>query len=255
MAEIISEKLKSSNNLHRRLVQRLKRSELLANTFFITTNYDILCDNALLEVDDSVINYGFDFRNNWEGTLNYPDQRSSLLFKLHGSLNWLLCPTCNTVKQTPYVKSVYHLVSDPNQSYCNKCSSFYSPIIIPPTFYKDMSNVYLNMVWNKAELNLTYAAHLIFCGYSFPDADIHIKYLIKRIQKNRNKNNLKITVVNNHVGKSEEMKLEEKSRYTRFLGEQLNYTELSFEEFAANPGKILGEVKAKSSKSKKSIVY
>jgi len=46
---------------------------------------------------------------------------------------------------------------------------------------------------------------------------------------------LKITVINNHSGKKEEMKAEEKNRYNRFLGSEVNYTGFSFEEFANNP--------------------
>jgi hypothetical protein len=41
---------------------------------------------------------------------------------------------------------------------------------------------------------------VVFCGYSFPDADIHIKYLLKRAQTNRDRP-LHFTVVNNFKGK------------------------------------------------------
>ena len=37
-----------------------------------------------------------------------------------------------------------------------------------------MSNVYLSSVWNKAEHAFRNSDLVIFCGYSFPDADIHI---------------------------------------------------------------------------------
>jgi len=125
---------------------------------------------------------------------------------------------------------------DPSSSYCQRCETVYSPIIVPPTFYKDLSKVFLSQVWNKAENELSEVEHLIFCGYSFPDADIHIKYLIKRIQKNRrNPQSLKITVINNHKGKKAEIKNEEKLRYQRFLSYNVNYTDFGFEEFADNP--------------------
>ena len=64
----------------------------------------------------------------------------------------------------------------------------------------------------------------------------HVKYLIKRIQKNRrNPQSLKITVINNHKGKKKETKDEEKLRFKRFLGHNVNYTEFGFEEFAKDP--------------------
>lgn len=239
LAEVLNEELHRSKGIHKQLVRNLKR-DFLQNTYFITTNYDILCDNALLDITNITgINYGFDFRNYNRNDFQQLDTNSPYLFKLHGSLNWLYCPTCNTVKQIPYEKGVYNLITDPNQSYCPKCHSFYSPIIVPPTFYKDMSNIYLGMVWNKTELALTYVKHIVFCGYSFPDADMHIKYLIKRIQKNRRTDNLKFTVINNYIGKSEESKKEEKDRFIRFLGNNVEYTDMDFEEFAKNPTKIL----------------
>ena len=84
------------------------------------------------------------------------------------------------------------------------------------------------------------ANHIIFCGYSFPDADIHIKYLVKRAQTNReNHAPLKVTVINHDAKKTPEQALDEERRYKRFLGNDVDYTDLSFERFAANPLPII----------------
>ena len=80
--------------------------------------------------------------------------------------------------------------------------------------------------------------HVIFCGYSFPDADIHIKYLLKRAQTNRD-GELRITVINHFVGKKLKESEPEKERFQRFLGTAVNYTTMSFEEFSANPLAII----------------
>jgi hypothetical protein len=129
---------------------------------------------------------------------------------------------------------------DPTQSFCKNCDSIYSPIIVPPTFYKDLSRVFLNEVWNKTENELLEAEHIIFCGYSFPDADIHIKYLLKRVQKNRRAGiPVKFTVINSFDGKDEDVKKEEEYRFKRFLGANVNYTNLSFKDFANNPEAVI----------------
>lgn len=237
MADIIDNSLRTSKNIHKKLVEKLKSNGDLANTIFLTTNYDILCDNAILDLyPNDKVDYSVDFVNYIEGSFERPDLKSIKLFKLHGSLNWLYCPTCNNLRITPYKKGVYTLMIDPSSSYCGKCETIYAPIIVPPTFYKDLSKVFLSQVWNRAENELLEIEHLIFCGYSFPDADIHIKYLIKRIQKNRVfQNPLKITVINDHTGKRIEIKNEEKLRFQRFLGDSVNYTNFSFEDFASNP--------------------
>jgi NAD-dependent SIR2 family protein deacetylase len=240
MADIINESLRISKNLHRTLINKLVDLGQIDNTVFVTTNYDILCDNALLDLDQKKVDYGVDFVNYKEGSFLRPDFDSIKFFKLHGSLNWLYCPTCNNLRITPNSKGVYNLIVDPSQSFCKTCKTVYSPIIVPPTFYKDLSKVFLNQVWNKTEIELLDTEHLIFCGYSFPDADIHIKYLIKRIQKNRPERcGLKITVINNHAGKKSQVKAEEKNRYIRFLGQQIDYTNYSFEDFANNPSIVI----------------
>ena len=84
---------------------------------------------------------------------------------------------------------------------------------------------------------------LIFCGYSFSDADIHIKYMIKRVQTSRKKSPLKFMVFNSYEGKREESKKKEEDRYKRFLGEEVIFTDNSFEEFVNDPLRFINAVK------------
>lgn len=226
MSEVINDKLKNPNGVHKKLIDNLKSSKLLQDTVFISTNYDILIDNAL----NPNIDYGIDF-------MNAPEKTDDLvqLFKVHGSLNWLYCPTCNKVTLTGREKGVIRLMTDVNRNNCcSRCGSLFMPIITPPTYFKNMNNVFLSNIWNKVENAFQDIDHLIFCGYSFPDADIHIKYLLKRVQTNRNKA-LAITVCNNHKNKKKELRDNEKERFKRFLGNKVLYTDTTFEDFACNP--------------------
>ena len=255
MAKAIADSLHRVKGLHRQLISNLNRKGLLEATIFISANYDILIDNALLavrlveEIPGSTLDYGVDFTN-FELPENFPQRRmiwrrpkptATKLFKLHGSLNWLYCSTCNTLTLTPGMKGAIQLISKTRQdiAMCRFCKSLMSPIIVPPTFYKDMSRVFLSLIWNKAENALRHVNHIIFCGYSFPDADIHIKYLLKRVQTNRGDGNaLRFTVINHHRGKKEQQVKEEKERFKRFLGSKVKYTKASFAEFADNPKKF-----------------
>lgn len=241
MARAIHNNLFTSKKIHLKLVNKLRKQNKLSDIFFVSTNYDILIDNAIVkQLPNFTLDYGVDFVNYKESDdWSKPNSNSISLYKLHGSLNWLYCPTCNNLRLTPKEKGVIKLLGVENYSHkdasCKSCNTIYSPIIVPPTFYKDFTNVFLNLIWNKTEQDLLNTDHIIFCGYSFPDADMHIKYLIKRIQKNRRMNNLKISVVNNHSRKSKIAKDVEKYRYKRFLGNAINFTDLSFENFAINP--------------------
>ncbi len=236
MAKIIHEKLISSRGYHNTLVEKLKSIDQLKNTVFISTNYDILIDNALISLyPEYSLDYGVDFTNfDKNNSWKRPEKNLIQLYKIHGSLNWLYCPTCNRLTLTPKEKGVIRLLTDFSNSTCKTCESVIVPIIVPPTYFKDMSNIFLSLVWHKSEMSLTDVDHIVFCGYSFPDADIHIKYLIKRIQTNRKKT-MRFTVFNQHTGKAQEIINEEKKRYYRFLGKQVNYTDKSFENFVNDP--------------------
>jgi NAD-dependent SIR2 family protein deacetylase len=237
LADIIHNSLKRKAVLHRALVNNLSEMRKIGNVTFLTTNYDILCDNALLDLwPGKLVEYGVDFVNYRDETFQRPDETAIPLFKLHGSLNWMHCPTCNNLRLTRKRKATYDLISNPQHAICPICDTTYSPVIVPPTFYKDLSKVFLSDVWYRAEIALLEVNHIIFCGYSFPDADIHIKYLLKRVQKNRHPNlPLKFTIINNHDRKEPAEKIEEKNRFKRFLGDRINYTDLTFREFAHNP--------------------
>lgn len=231
MAKAIHDSLKRSKHLHRDLVHNLKNKHLLPDTVFITTNYDILIDNAISSLSPTSpganLDYGVEFLNSSRGEWVRPNPQAVPLYKLHGSLNWLYCPTCNGLTLTPYVKGVVSLITDMpklGEALCRSCSAIMTPIIVPPTFYKDMSRVFLGVIWNKAESVLREAEHIIFCGYSFPDADIHIKYLLKRVQTNRpNAKTLRFSVINHYKGKKRAQVIDEKERFMRFLGKNVSY--------------------------------
>jgi hypothetical protein len=192
MAITIKEKLNIGLSHHRNLVERLAGEGTLSKTAFISLNYDILIDNALTNCYPSYdLDYGIEFAN-FENNQECPrsdnswkrprPRKSIFLYKLHGSLNWLYCPTCIALTLTPKEKSVPGLVFKSEK--CKKCGSEMIPIIIPPTFFKVMSNFYLQQIWYKSEIALRQAKNIIFCGYSFSDADIHVKYLLKRAEIN-----------------------------------------------------------------------
>jgi hypothetical protein len=110
------------------------------------------------------------------------------------------------------------------------------PIIIPPTYFKALSNLYLRQIWHAAEQTLLKCDRIIFCGYSFPDADVHVRYLLKRVEVNVDRTP-DVFIVNEHEGKGESDRQAEKDRYTRFFRDKakIHWTRLSFEDFCENP--------------------
>ena len=106
-----------------------------------------------------------------------------LLLKIHGSLNWLYCPVCNHIKLTPKEERAIKAFYDIEK--CEECKTPMEPVIIPPTFYKEMSNPFIQQIFLKADKVLRNAKRIFICGYSFPDADLHVKYLLKRAEQFR----------------------------------------------------------------------
>jgi len=236
IALYLEEKLRTGGNFHRALVQQLREAGKLETTSFISLNYDILIDNALVLLGSTGITYAVRFANK-----NQPNRpRAVPLLKMHGSLNWLFCPTCNALDHYDGEKVAAQLTDQPHRGVCDRCQEPRVPILIPPTFFKVMSNFYLQQIWKRAEEELRKARRIIFCGYSFPDADVHIKYLLKRAEVNRVGRPPAVFIVNEHEGKTAHQREMETDRYLRFFRDKtrVHWTGLSFEQFAANPSAI-----------------
>jgi hypothetical protein len=114
------------------------------------------------------------------------------LLKLHGSLNWLYCKTCQRLEigasdSRKYLKVLGRFVGPSlEQSYrtdssaCPTCQSRLRPLLIAPTHLKDYRIPHLAQVWYEAEQVLREASRVVFIGYSLPEDDVEVIYLLKR---------------------------------------------------------------------------
>jgi len=236
MAAAIQHQLDFTNQnkheYHRKLIRQLEKPLLNKNIVLVSTNYDLLADNAILHIGANC-DYGFEYSN-------FDSQNSIRLLKIHGSLNWLFCPVCKHIQVNNAQKAMIDATLRPNDSRCRFCQSIQSSIIIPPTYYKDMSNPYLQKVYELTEQELLSAKEIIFCGYSFPDADMHIKYLLKRAEQNSNRSTpLEIKIINHGFNPDEE------NRYLRFFKDKSNVhyiKDSSFEDFSNDPRRFLSSI-------------
>ncbi len=224
ITEVLSKKLETPTGYHKTLIERLRCENKLEETVFVSLNYDILIDNALLKKNLRP-NYNIPF------TRGYPKRGQKIpLFKLHGSLNWLYCPRCVEIEYTEMTKGAAGLLS--NDKKCANCGQTMVPMLIPPTFLKQLKNPYLQQIWQRADTVLRNCRRIIFCGYSLPEADLPLRYLLKRIQINRKIEDypLDIYVVNKSNGVSDWTK----EQYLRFFGQiQIHYLDdMNFQTFA-----------------------
>lgn len=238
IGKVLDIKLKGkTNNFHLKLVNRLKNEDKLLRTSFISLNYDLIIDNVLgdlcrkNEENKLYLDYGINFMNSdWRKPI---PERSIPLFKIHGSLNWLYCPTCNQMEYT-YNKKDKSYSSVYRNKACRGCQTPMGPVIIPPTFYKNMNNRFIQEIFLKSEKVLRDADEVFICGYSFPDADIFLKYILKRAEL-FNQKSPKVHIVNrnpqrNHGNKESDYKNNKINRIFKNKT-NINFTDLSFQEF------------------------
>lgn len=107
--------------------------------------------------------------------------------KLHGSLNWLQCPSCQRVyvdMSNKIAIDQYHL-KEP----CRHCeenlgasnSHILESNLIMPTFLKNFGNAQYKIIWQNAGVELSEASKVVFIGYSLPMADFEMRQLLARM--------------------------------------------------------------------------
>jgi len=152
----------------------------------ISLNYELLIDNAIVRTLKQPINYGVETRTPQRNSRKKVPQASPhgiALYKLHGSLNWLYCPSCQELVVTQSDEGVQYIFSQSQQSskgVCDQCGGRYEPLIITPSLTKSYANLLLNEIWRQAEDRLARADQVVFVGYSLPDADAYVKAMFKR---------------------------------------------------------------------------
>ncbi|MBS3749248.1 MAG: hypothetical protein KGY65_03915 [Candidatus Thermoplasmatota archaeon] len=222
----------NANNTHERLMQALfSDSTFQQDEYgFISFNYDLLLDKSLMKIleNDIYVDYGITFANetifhppfeHWET----PGERCIRFLKPHGSFNWMHCPTCNSmyitgVKESRIFSTGYlHTVE-----HCLKDKTELSYVMHPPSLYfKTHRNIYVQLVWKHTYDLLAEADKVYFIGYALKDADVWMKYILKKSQVQKPKD---FIVVNPQPASQ----LHE--TFERLLGE-VNYLNQDFSTF------------------------
>jgi len=109
--------------------------------------------------------------------------------KLHGSLNWLQCPSCQRVyvdmsnkiaiNQYEAKEKCRHCQKNLGESDSHELTSN----LIMPTFLKNLNNTQYKLIWQNAGVELSEASKIIFIGYSLPMANFEMRELLARIVK------------------------------------------------------------------------
>lgn len=167
------------------------------NLTLISMNWDSLFDNFIhnacikMKPIEADIDYCIDNEciDNFLTSVKLKSQGNYniKLLKPHGSTNWLICKNCGRL-YTHYTNdiTIRNMSRDTSLNviceYCNreKKASELAPLIITPTYIKSLENVHLKSIWYNMYIEISQADELYFIGYSLPNADFELKYLLKK---------------------------------------------------------------------------
>lgn len=176
------------NKAHIKIAQFIKKHP---DAGIITTNYDCCIDEALKNENLS-IQKTIDFNTDDE------PKTGIKLIKMHGSINWTYCESCQRTREFDFTKMKKDY-NDDSASYpvigiCNKCTGQRRPLLVPPLSFKFMMFPSLIELWNAAREKIEIAEYLIVVGYSFSDADNYITKTVSfSMAKNENQKMIVIT--------------------------------------------------------------
>jgi hypothetical protein len=164
-------------NHHKKLVDMMKNDDTI-----ITFNYDCLIDEALKRHGKGKWNprYGYGFKLGSRGTFLKGDQhwrpsqvasrkQTIKLYKLHGSLHFIISGYRVQLKERPYTKQAGSLRFT----------------IIPPESSKRYEEGAFARIWKLASQAIHGANSLVIIGYSIPATDSHANALLRVSVKKR----------------------------------------------------------------------
>ena len=163
------------------------------------------------------------------------------LIKIHGSLNWKYCDCCNQVLLTPLNKKLDLGINgaeatSPAQSrvreragshQCHRDGNAYHTLLVPPSHMKDLSHTIHSQLFIEASEELRRARKIVFVGYSLPEADVHVKAIIKKSIRPHTE----VAAVD--INETEEFRL----RY-REISKRTQFITLPFEDLVGSPAKM-----------------
>ena len=202
---------KTTNNLDPKsrfgvsaLIKRLYSFNNDRRFTFVTFNHDLLIEKSLERLSHSetyknipwnlsqAYNIGFEGYRKVRGqprVFRMNGSRESVrILKLHGSLNWVYRVKSGTDPKNsirnpstiPHCVNSQKIRTSLSQKIGNRRYKLV-PLIVPPIYEKSSKNqTILGPLWQAASDALRSADEIIVFGYSFPDADVSAKALLRK---------------------------------------------------------------------------
>lgn len=172
------------NAAHKAIADYVQKNK---STSILTTNYDCCMDLAL-GTERVNFSYLVDFANR-KPARKAASLRCSLI-KLHGSLNWFYCDTCQQVHLIDIKKTVKDYIADQGCysviAVCKDCGGQRRGLLVPPLAMKFDLAPPLTPLIERAQEAFNHAQVIVVVGFSFAEADLYIsRMLTKALQTSK----------------------------------------------------------------------
>ncbi|RHX84757.1 hypothetical protein [Leptospira stimsonii] len=246
----ISQSISNGTHKNSEILGKLKKYILSNKSGVVTTNYDLIMDNLLLNsgywfpgtgygpIMDPVPHITRNIESQFKSS-NYYCESEIKLLKLHGSLNWAV-----PVHQAPWKTNECYL-NPPNtrenlmwldatqSSFYNESLGLnwpYTPFIIPPVFGKKLDSNIIHDIWYRATSRMKVSNKLYFIGYSFPESDLLFERMLREGSgKGFLNQDKEVHIVNKYI--DDRMKIRVKNI---FYNVNVDYHEVDAMEFIDN---------------------
>jgi hypothetical protein len=146
------------------------------NAAVVSFNWDLILDQLLFSGDLDSHSYG----------LSKKLGAGPLLLKPHGSLNWYEGPQLKHVKDVKKAEIFHrndaskcvHAFLRPRHVK-SKSGKRYTPLIIPPTYFKNFKPSIFKRLWQNCTDVLSTPKRIVFLGYSLPASDLHAHFIFR----------------------------------------------------------------------------
>jgi len=168
------------NPAHAAIASLAKQCERVS---VVTTNYDGCIDQAMIDGK---------LRPHYLIEMEQPKDGCVTLVKMHGSINWSYCDSCQEMKlhELAHMRKSYDAdtLSFPVIGICKNCGGQRRPMVVPPMSFKFVMFPPLLVLWDRAQAAFNDSSIIVSVGYSFSEADIYITKMISRAMgQDRNK--------------------------------------------------------------------
>jgi hypothetical protein len=154
------------------IVKKMRREK----AGIVSFNWDLILDQLLFNGELNSESYG----------LSKKLGKGPLLLKPHGSLNWYKGKQMEHVTDVKKIE-IFHRKNEkhcvhaflPPRGVESKTGRRYTPLIIPPTFFKNFKPSIFQRLWQNCTEVLSTPKRLVFLGYSLPAADLHAQFIFR----------------------------------------------------------------------------